>query len=102
MLEAVAFFVAPEVVAATTAATAATRIRATMVRLFIWMPPESGGPVARYEARRREFGTDHFPSGVIVSQSSPGSQYQFQKWSSPATPSCWTGRPPTPISVTSR
>src|SRR5215510_13627739 len=98
MLEAVAFFVAPEVVAATTAATAATRQRATMLRLFIWMPPESGGPVA-HTSRRREFGTDHFPSGVIVSQSSPGSQYQFQKWSSPATPSCWTGRPPTPISV---
>src|SRR3954452_15506213 len=102
MLLAVAFLVAPVLVAATAAAMTATRQRATMLRLFIWMPPESGGPVARNEARRRAFGIDHLPLGGIVSQRSPRSQYQFQKWSRPATPSGVTGRPPMPISVTSR
>src|SRR5207248_5023235 len=47
MLLAVAFCVAPDVAAVTAAARTATRQRATMLRLFIWNPPESGGPVAR-------------------------------------------------------
>src|SRR5204862_146492 len=49
MLEAFAFFVAPDVVAATAAATRATSKRAAILRLFIWKPPV------------RSVGTDHFP-----------------------------------------
>src|SRR5690242_11653120 len=85
MLEAVAFFVAPDVVAATAAATTATSKRATILRLFIWKPPESGGPFPDNETRRRSVGTDHLPSSRMLSQLSPKSQYQFQKWSSPLT-----------------
>src|ERR1043165_3963635 len=58
MLDAVARWVAPEVVAATAAATTAARQRATMLRLFIWKPPESGGPAPRSGTRRRAFGID--------------------------------------------
>jgi hypothetical protein len=47
MLLAVAFFVAADVPATTAAAPTAARQRATLMRLFIWEPPESGGPVAR-------------------------------------------------------
>ena len=47
MLLAVAFFVAPIVPAAIAAAPTAARQRATLMRLFIWKPPESGGPVGR-------------------------------------------------------
>src|SRR4051794_40128799 len=102
MLPAVAFLVAPSVVAVVTAAArTATRQRATMLRLFIWRPPESGGPVAHCESRRRSFGTDHLPYRPIVSYRPPRSQYQFQNWSS-AAESGWTARPPRPISVTSR
>src|SRR5579862_5185872 len=65
---AVAFFVAPDVAAATAAARTVTRQRATMLRLFIWKPPESGGPVARsapWQGREgfgaAQFGTDQLP-----------------------------------------
>src|SRR5690242_6206906 len=58
MLLAVVFFVAPGVDAATTAARTATRQRAAMPRLFIWIPPASGGPAADRAAPL--VGTDHF------------------------------------------
>jgi hypothetical protein len=45
-LLAVVFFVAPGVDAATTAARTATRQSAAMLRLFIWIPPASGGPAS--------------------------------------------------------
>src|SRR6476661_3797461 len=80
MLLAVAFCVAPEDVAAITAATSTTtRERATMLRLFIWKPPESGGPVAQNETRRRAVGTDHLPLGWMLSQCSPCCQYQSSR-----------------------
>jgi hypothetical protein len=50
MLEAFAFYVAPDVVAATAAATTVTSKRAAMLRLFIWEPPGF-----------RSVGTDHLP-----------------------------------------
>src|SRR5919198_1157149 len=72
MLEAVARCVAPDVAAVTAAARTTTSESATRLRLFIWMPPGSGGP-----ARRRAVGTDHLPLARIVSHWSPKSQYQF-------------------------
>src|SRR5581483_1155936 len=102
MLEAVAFLVAPDVVAATAAATTATNKRATMLRLFIWKPPESGGPAPREGTRRRAFGTDQLPLRRMLSQRSPKSQYQFQNWLRPVTASGCSGTPPAPISVTRR
>src|SRR4051812_3784455 len=52
MLSALVFFAAPSVAAVTAAAVTATRQRATMMRLFIWKPPESRGPVAHRAPRR--------------------------------------------------
>src|SRR3954470_20448839 len=73
MLEAFAFFVAaPDVVAATAAATTVTSKRAAMLRLFIWEPPGV-----------RSVGTDHLSSIPMVSQRSPKCQDQFANWSSP-------------------
>src|SRR6266576_4131735 len=77
MLFAVAFCVAPDDVAAMMAATStATRERATMLRLLIWKPPESGGPVAQNETRRRAVGTDQLPLSLMLSKCSPCCQYQ--------------------------
>ena len=56
MLEPLAFLVAPDVVAATAAATTATSKRAAMLRLFIWKPPGV-----------HSVGTDHLPSIRMVS-----------------------------------
>src|SRR6476646_9046761 len=95
MLLAVAFLVAPEDVAAVTAAARTrTRERATMLRLFIWKPPESGGPVAQNETRRRAVGTDHLPLGRMLSQSSPCCQYQSHDWSYPVSGGLLPGRLP--------
>src|SRR3982074_2865796 len=84
MLLAVAFLVAAGVAAVTAAKRTATRERATMLRLFIWKPPESGGPVAHNETRRRAVGTDHLPLRRMLSQCSPCCQYQSWNWSYPA------------------
>src|ERR1700757_4803367 len=78
MLLAVAFLVAPDVTVVTTAARAATSKSATMLRLFIWMPPRSGGPAPHNRGRRRAFGTDQLPLRGMVAQRSPKSQYQFR------------------------
>src|SRR6266851_6856719 len=86
MLLAVAFFVDAIVAAVTAAARTTTRERATMLRLFIWKPPESGGPVAQNETRRRAVGTDHLPLGGMLSQWSPCCQYQSYDWSGQASP----------------
>src|SRR3954471_15291797 len=56
MLSAVAFFVAPIVPATTAAAPTAARQRATLMRLIIWKPPESGGPVGRSAPEAPRFG----------------------------------------------
>src|SRR6476469_8690164 len=78
MLLAVAFFVAPDVAATSDAARTTTRPRATMLRLFIWIPLQSGGPVAHCESRRRTFGTDHFSFREMLSQSGYRCQYHFR------------------------
>src|SRR3977135_2101736 len=81
MLFAVAFLVEAVVAAVTAVNRTTTRERAPMLRLFIWKPPESGGPVAHNETRRRAVGTDHLPLRRMLSQRSPCCQYQSSDWS---------------------
>ena len=85
MLFAVVLFVAPDVAAASAAARTAINPRATMLRLFIWIPPESSGPVALLAlsswgcegSRRRAVGIDQLSLRGIVSHVRPICQYQL-------------------------
>src|SRR5438552_10554981 len=86
MLSAVARFAAAIVPATVAAAATAGRQRARIMRLFIWKPPESGGPVARFGAGRRgakvsapQVGKYHVPLGRIVSQRWSTCQYQIKR-----------------------
>src|SRR5436189_6391497 len=78
MLLAVALFVAPGVAAVIAEARTATRTSATMLRLLMWIPPGSGGPVAQCETRRRAFGTDQLPLRKMLSHAHARRQYQFR------------------------
>src|SRR5436305_903994 len=76
MLPAAALFVAPDVAAVSAAARTTTSESAAILRLFIWMPPGSGGSVAA-------IGTYHLSLGRMLSQGSPRCQYQSCDWSLP-------------------
>src|SRR3954452_12635159 len=74
MLFAADLFVAPDVAAVSAAARTTTSESATMLRLFIWMPPGVGGCSAA-------IGIDHWSLRRMLSQPSPACQYQLRRWS---------------------
>src|SRR5262249_2841640 len=80
MLSADALVLAPEDPATATAAATATRQRATMLRTFIWKPPESGGPVAlSTRVRLRWLVNTTFHFGWILPQRYSTCQYQLSR-----------------------